>query len=247
MWNMVKKTIKTLGWLFIIAIFALILLAVYFNDTLKQYNESLTLAIMIVYVAATIVISEANNESARATREQVIESKRQFEDSKRLSILPELWVEAENADSVMAVPDISLELSNPEKCNGFTYYTLFVLVLHNIGFGSAKEITYSWQNIDAKNKRGNFPQRVIFSKEGCETLVEVCVAPDDIDDMIPTQSRALYLTYKDLLNNTYTQKVELFFNIYDEKTYHEGDALHIRKCVTYPAKLVSKGIDGDAN
>ena len=44
--------------------------------------------ITVVYVIATILICYANLKSARATREQVAESKRQFEESKRLEKMP---------------------------------------------------------------------------------------------------------------------------------------------------------------
>ena len=44
--------------------------------------------ITAVYVVATILICYANLKSARATREQVLESQRQFEETKRLERMP---------------------------------------------------------------------------------------------------------------------------------------------------------------
>lgn len=44
--------------------------------------------ITLVYVIATCAICYFNYQSAKATREQVEEMKRQYEDEKRLSLLP---------------------------------------------------------------------------------------------------------------------------------------------------------------
>ncbi|MBO4914179.1 MAG: hypothetical protein J5449_03150 [Oscillospiraceae bacterium] len=200
-------------------------------------TDWLMVGITAVYVVATIMICWANINSAKATREQIAESKKQFEETKRISVLPELWIEAEQENDTMLIPDITLMLCNPPKVNDYTYYTMFALELNNIGSGSAKEIAYSWKHDEEVYGKGSFPRPIVFPKESCTIVAEVCIAPEDIGDEDSVQSRTLSLTYKDLLNNTYEQEVELSFYVYGEKTYSEGNALRIAKCVTYPAEL----------
>ena len=57
-------------------------------------TDWLMVGITAVYVVATIIISCANIKSANATREQLTESKRQYEDKKRLEIMPYIQFEA---------------------------------------------------------------------------------------------------------------------------------------------------------
>ena len=56
-------------------------------------TDWLMVVITAIYVVATIYISRANIKSADATREQLVESKRQYEDKKRLEIMPYLQFE----------------------------------------------------------------------------------------------------------------------------------------------------------
>ena len=51
-------------------------------------TDWLMVGITAVYVVATVFISCANIKSANATRDQLTESKRQYEDKKRLEIMP---------------------------------------------------------------------------------------------------------------------------------------------------------------
>lgn len=204
---------------------------------MPSITDWLMVVITAVYVIATIFICVANMKSAKATREQIEESKRQFEETKRISVLPELWIEAEQESDTMITPDITLMLCSPQKANDYTYYAIFVLELNNIGSGSAKEIAYLWKHDKEIYGKGHFPRPAIFPKESCTIVVEVCIAPEDVGDEDSVQLRTLNLTYKDLLNNTYEQKVELSFYVYGEKSYREGTAMRITKCITYPAEL----------
>ncbi|MBE6908315.1 MAG: hypothetical protein E7474_01740 [Ruminococcaceae bacterium] len=132
---------------------------------------------------------------------------------------------------------IKAMLCSPQKANDYTYYAIFVLEINNIGSGSAKEIAYLWKHDKEIYGKGHFPRPAVFPKESCTIVVEVCIAPEDVGDEDSVQLRTLNLTYKDLLNNTYEQKVELSFYVYGEKSYREGTAMRITKCITYPAEL----------
>ena len=56
-------------------------------------TDWLMVGITAVYVVATIFICIYNGRSAKATREQVAESERQFEETKRLECMPFLQLE----------------------------------------------------------------------------------------------------------------------------------------------------------
>lgn len=55
-------------------------------------TDWLMVGITLVYVIATIAIWFANHKSARATEKQLIESKRQFDEIKRLEHMPYMQV-----------------------------------------------------------------------------------------------------------------------------------------------------------
>lgn len=55
-------------------------------------TDWLMVGITLVYVIATIAIWFANHKSARATEKQLIESKRQFDETKRLEHMPYMQV-----------------------------------------------------------------------------------------------------------------------------------------------------------
>ena len=59
-------------------------------------TDWLMVIITFVYVAATILICIFNGRSAKATQEQVAESQRQFDESKRLEFLPFFQIENGN-------------------------------------------------------------------------------------------------------------------------------------------------------
>ena len=116
-------------------------------------TDWLMVGITAVYVVATIFISCANIKSANATRDQLTESKRQYEDKKRLEIMPYIQFEQtkDNANH-----ELNLVLDSGDKLTG--EYILLVR-MKNIGNGTAKDIayTYQWNNGANTYDRGAFP------------------------------------------------------------------------------------------
>ena len=78
--------------------------------------------ITAIYVIATINISNANIRSAEATREQVIESRQQFAESKHLQTMPFLQLEIP-IEQTTPLFEIELDL-----CDGDTSDTLYKIV-----------------------------------------------------------------------------------------------------------------------
>ena len=77
---------------------------------MPKITDWLMVVITAIYVVATIYISRANIKSADATREQLVESKRQYEDKKRLEIMPYIQFE-QTKDNANHELNLVLDLS----------------------------------------------------------------------------------------------------------------------------------------
>ena len=159
--------------------------------------------ITAIYVVATIYISRANIKSADATREQLVESKRQYEDKKRLEIMPYIQFE-QTKDK--ANHELNLVLDSGDKLTG--EYILLVR-MKNIGNGTAKDIayTYQWNNGANTYDRGAFPVQALSSGESQTIKVDFSHTVEEGAE----RSACFVLRYRDLLENAYTQKLNLRF------------------------------------
>lgn len=110
-----------------------------YEDYLKSHNEALMVLITAVYLFATIRISYANIESAKATREQLTTSNENYEDSRHLQVLPFFKAGL---------------LQNSSGCFQFFFplcpsknstVAPSEIVLTNIGRGSALDLKYDWK------------------------------------------------------------------------------------------------------
>ena len=166
-------------------------------------TDWLMVGITAVYVVATIIISCANIKSANATRDQLTESKRQYEDKKRLEIMPYIQFEQtkDNANH-----ELNLVLNSGDKLTG--KYILLVR-MKNIGNGTAKDIayTYQWNNGANTHDRGAFPVQALSSGEN-QTIKVVF---SHTVEKRAERSACFVLRYRDLLENAYTQKLILRF------------------------------------
>ena len=166
-------------------------------------TDWLMVGITAVYVVATIFISCANIKSANATRDQLTESKRQYEDKKRLEIMPYIQFEQtkDNANH-----ELNLVLDSGDELTG--EYILLVR-MKNIGNGTAKDIayTYQWNNGANTHDRGAFPVQALSSGES-QTIKVVFF---HTVEKRAERSACFVLRYRDLLENAYTQKLNLRF------------------------------------
>lgn len=167
-------------------------------------TDWLMVGITAVYVVATIIISCANIKSANATRDQLTESKRQYEDKKRLEIMPYIQFEQtkDNANH-----ELNLVLDSGDELTG--EYILLVR-MKNIGNGTAKDIayTYQWNNGANTHDRGAFPVQALSSSEN-QTIKVVF---SHTVEKRAERSACFVLRYRDLLENAYTQKLILRFS-----------------------------------
>ena len=164
-------------------------------------TDWLMLAVTVIYVVATIVISVFNGRSAKATKEQVEESRRQFEETKRLELMPFLQVEI---PPEIGKPCFVIELPCTDVDNNQDIYS--IVYVKNIGNGSATNILYSWEIKETKKTINGYPPiNAIMSGDGYCFQITLF-----IDDEIEfDEIGVLTWQYDDLLGRSYEQKVTL--------------------------------------
>ena len=190
-----------------------------FKEFLNNYSQALLVLITTIYVIATINISNANVKSAEATREQIIESKRQFDETLRLQVIPIFQISI----------DTDAEIPYSEICKDELFFTLFsqekemlckvsyfTLSIENVGVGTAKDIRYIWHYIDSEKKENCFPQKALFQKDRAIYIINTGIE-DSNAKTGSTLNTDLDIEYRDLLERKYTQKVHLSFCISDNQ------------------------------
>lgn len=159
--------------------------------------------ITLIYVIATICIYRANNESAKATREQLEESKVQFEESHRLQCMPFLQMDVSIGKPTQFVTEVSL-------CTGETDTTLYkTFRIRNLGNGTAVNTVYEWSckslnvwECDAA------PFNAIMVGDEYYWQFTIFALKCEYESAKVT----LDLEYQDLLGNTYNQKFYISFD-----------------------------------
>lgn len=169
-------------------------------------TDWLMVAITAVYVIATIFICHANIISAKATREQVAESKRQFEETRRLEIMPYLQFESYSGDSPT---EYNLQLALVSGDLGATRCAVKYSV-KNIGRGTAKDITWVWHWFNGSYDKKDFPIRALQSGDKHSLKITFATPKGKSDVTIAS----IELRFRDLLNNTYTQTIQFEFEYF---------------------------------
>lgn len=195
---------------------------------LDEHSGSLTFLATAVYVIATIFICYANLRSAKATREQVAESKRQFKETKRLEMLPYLQFESiESLDNQPAAKPLSLSLESKrmgQLVKGSCFY------VKNIGCGTARDVTCIWHPLKGDAVQLDFPIRALQSG-GQEVLKTYFISPTQKTE---NTVASLEISFKDLLGYQYIQSIEFKFK------YTLRDTWDYKNCITNPPKIVEQ-------
>lgn len=175
-------------------------------------TDWLMVGITAVYVVATIFISCANIKSANATRDQLTESKRQYEDKKRLEIMP--YFEVRICGNITDFHEcIHLALSSQNAENGTVIDQR--ISIKNIGLGPAKDIRYTWNNLDGEYDRNDLEFTAILPGENKDVNIDFYAEhKDDFSEYVAPVS--IILTYCDLLENKYHLSIDLVFTISTE-------------------------------
>lgn len=172
-----------------------------FRNSLNNYSNLILIWVTIVYVIATIEICLANMNSAKATREQLAESKRQYEETKRIEIMP--CFSCYLVGKALTDFSLSLALSSDDSSQG---QSIVHLHLCNVGNGTAKEIRYYWHNYSDSYDRGFFPFRAFSSGESKSVSITFSLTSKKGSKPV-----SIELLFEDLLNNKYSQTIEFDF------------------------------------
>ena len=170
--------------------------------------------ITTIYVIATIFICRANIKAATASRDQIAESQKQFEETKRLECMPFLQMEISH-DGV--TPEFDLEL--PLCSEDIEYPITKTVKLKNVGNGTATTITYSWNYKGNDISKSDYPPINAIMKGDAYYILICC----DANETLPSETSAtLTLQYNDLLGYSYEQKVIFHFDT-DNLLWCEND------------------------
>lgn len=162
-------------------------------------TDWLMLLVTFVYVVATIFIYKANIESACAAREQIEESRRQFKETTRLNLMP--FFEFEVAEKSIYGSEVApLNLVIPK---GDAFYASREYIIRNIGLGTAKNITYRCINL-TESLEGDL-KKVSAIKSNDLKYITL-----DYKTLQKEKIKLLVIVhFQDLLNNNYTQNIEI--------------------------------------
>lgn len=177
-------------------------------------TDWIMVGITAVYVIATIFIYIANNKSAKATREQVIESKRQFEETKRLEHMPYMqvdfdkWITSEERGTFL--PDMWLNIGQISDQSPIA--SGMSIEVTNIGLGLADKLKCKWISEDIIENK-NMSSKLLKQEESCKSTF--IISADRKIEESRSAKAILVICFDDFLGNQYEQTVEVTFEIYD--------------------------------
>lgn len=178
-------------------------------------TDWLMVIITTVYVIATIAICIANFKSPKATKEQLDESKRQYEDNKRLEIMPCFFLGFNNEN----LPNGLVELDITGNTNIKPDFQSCKMEIENVGNGLAKNI-----HVLFIAELAYMPQKRVVDlpllPEHKTYSIGVSFA-GEIETVSEKQSISTHfcIQFEDVLGNKYQQQIELTFCCSDDELY----------------------------
>ena len=176
-------------------------------------TDWLMVGITLVYVIATIAIWFANHKSARATEKQLIESKRQFDEAKRLEHMPYMqvsfgeWKTSDERGSYF--PNMWLNINrtadNHASSSGMS------IDVTNIGLGLAVNIKSKWISAGIEQEQ-HLSASLLKRGECCNSTFIISAAIPEKEPQYADTS--LIICFDDFLGNHYEQTVDISFQIH---------------------------------
>ena len=187
---------------------------------MPNITDWIMVAITAIYVIATIVICVFNYKTAKAANLQIQESKRQFDETRRLQIMPYLQVtitpkiDGENRNPV---PEAWFIISDSDKDN--TVRSDYYISFENVGLGMLHHTKILW-NSQSKYSDG-YPAKDIVMAGSSPWRITGAFFAERAESDEPFKSKridcSIDVTYEDLIGNSYSQKVEMVFLIHHTK------------------------------
>ena len=208
--NKFKHNLILFGFLILMAIIMIL-----FHDFMEKYSGALMVLITFVYVVATVEICRANIKSAEATREQLVESKRQFDETKRLEHMPYMqvsfgkWITSDERGSCL--PDMWLDISHHKDEDDVS--SGMSIDITNIGLGLAVNMKCKW--ISGEMTADKHLSANLLKQEECCTSTFI-ISADKPNEKTQYAKVALVICFDDFLGNHYEQTIEISFEIHQE-------------------------------
>lgn len=165
-------------------------------------TDWLMVIITAIYVIATIAIWRANMQSANATKAQLAESEREYEEKKRLEMMPCFDIEVNKWTE--AGPGICIELT--DKSTGIVASLFYKVCIDNVSNGLALNVKcITSTSVLGEKEMVIFP---IIPAHGNRIVNTLFLADEGYleKEGLPI---SFLMSYDDILNNHYTQKIEL--------------------------------------
>lgn len=193
--------------------------------------------ITLVYVLATILICIFNGKAAKATQDQIKESRKQYEETKRLQMMPVLqFCDTQRSEHRASYCSVVVTPAD-ETSSGWKYVCDVSLLIQNIGLGNMKEATFSWTDSDGeKIDYGQFPIESLCAGAEAELRLSFESNERENTNFDKEFSCMMNLSYKDLLENEYTQTIKFCFAIQDPTNCYNCSPLLFKGY--YPSKAL---------
>ena len=176
-------------------------------------TDWLMVGITLVYVIATIAIWFANHKSARATEKQLIESKRQFDETKRLEHMPYMQVSfgewITNGERGSYLPNMWLNINR--TADNHASSSDMSIDVTNIGLGLAVNLKCQWVSGDIKQEQ-HLSASLLKQEECCTSTFIISAAVPDKEPQHAETS--LIICFDDFLGNHYEQTVDISFQVH---------------------------------
>ena len=181
--------------------------------SMPMITDWLMVGITLIYVIATIAIWFANHKSARATEKQLEESKRQFDETKRLEHMPYMqvsfgeWITSDERGSYLPNMwlDINRTADNHASSSGMS------IDVTNIGLGLAVNLKCQWVSGDIKQEQ-HLSASILKQEECCTSTFIISAAVPDKEPQYAETS--LIICFDDFLGNHYEQTVDISFQVH---------------------------------
>lgn len=188
-------------------------------------TDWIMVVITAIYVITTVLILLANRKAAKAAKEQLEESKREFEETRRLGLMPYICF----SESSNSLTDYFCHLDIGDDVKRESSYHVRVDI-KNIGLGTAKDITCLYCNYDNACDIP-FPIIALQNREQCSVWFIFHYS----SDTIMYNTAYLVLRYKDLQDQAYEQTIGFEFDYDSVKEEHIT-----RRVYTRPPKMIRK-------
>ena len=176
-------------------------------------TDWLMVGITLVYVVATIAIWFANHKSAHATEKQLEESKRQFDETKRLEQMPYMqvsfgeWITSDERGSYL--PNMWLDINR--TADNHTSFSGMSIDVTNIGLGLAVNLKCQWVSGEITQEQ-HLSANLLKQEECCTSTFIISAAVPDKEPQFADTS--LIICFDDFLGNHYEQTVDISFQVH---------------------------------